>query len=765
MPLATPMPKLSALVCCCLLLTLLAPLHSAPAPATYAQAEVPVPIASPGARPRLLITQGYINQTLIPRMENNGPTWQAFARYVNTDQPEADTAWTPGTVVRSLALAWLVTGDVTYADRGLQAMISLVSRIQSDPVMQGEGGFSGTFLDDVAALAVGYDWLYDALRPVDREALEAVMLDATRQLLNPDLDIDEAVWVDGQLSAFDNYGARWLWAITAVGLARLGDNENAPSILALARDALTSTIIPGLDAQSGGAWSEGPVYGFWANWANTQTALAWWTARGENYFGATDWWYDRLAYDLFLYYPTTIRTGNQPTGNLIHHYPSVFGDSQRYQPAAAYGRAQDLMLRTVYAGSLHASWMDWFVRQPPDFMPGWLAVEEFLWRDPNSPGTPPTDLTWIASDTGHVFMRSNWADASGQLDPTATYVSFNAGDHLSFHQFFDQGNFTLFHNGTDLVARSGVYSGSGTSDHDANYYARTIAGNTILVCDLIEDFDGIRPNSERNVWLNDCGQRTTSPARPSAVNREGLVENWRVFDTATITRLAENGSITYLRADLTGAYNSTVYTTPENRAKVSTVIRELVYLRPGTLIVYDRVITTYPSYTPLIVFHFPAAPQATGAFFEVRAGDSVLYLQNLLPNSRTQDVEGYVVAGEVVEKSWGVPASNDFESELYAPYRLEITPDGPATYHWFMTLLTAQNASAPPPTRGILLLTDNMRGVAFGETQIMFDLAPGDDRDITQARFDISPGVEYTLVSGLVPGADYLVTGSANLSR
>jgi hypothetical protein len=301
--------------------------------------------------------------------------------------------------------------------------------------------------------------------------------------------------------------------------------------------------------------------------------------------------------------------------------------------------------------------MDWFLRQPPDFMPGWLSSEEFLWRDPEASGEPPDVTTWYAPYNGHVFMRSNWVNDGGQLDTTATYVSFNAGDRITYHQFYDEGNFTIFHNGEDLVVRSGVYSGDGTSDHDVNYYVRSIAANTILVCDLAENFDGIRPNGERDVWLNDCGQRTMHPASRTAINTEYLFENWQSYDTGTITRFGEAGGATYLRADITGAYNSTVYTTPENRAKVSAVIREFVYWRPGRVIVSDRVITTYPSYTPIDVFHFQSEPSPSGLFFGSLVRDSAIYAQNLLPNSQVTMVPGFQVAGETVDKSWGEPVA------------------------------------------------------------------------------------------------------------
>ncbi|MGQ9849992.1 MAG: heparinase II/III domain-containing protein [Aggregatilineaceae bacterium] len=732
----------------------------------HAQSDtLPLPVAAFGARPRLLITQAYVQQTLQPRAARNVPPWASFLAYVQSDAPEDNARWSPGTALRALALAWLVTGQPPYAERAKAVMVELVNRVEMHPALQGTGGFDGALFDDVAALALGYDWMHSALTGEDRQALRTTLWRALSRLRDPAADLDGLIWLDGEIMAWGNHTARWLWALTAGGLALWGEHEGAPGLLAFCRKTFADIILPALDLQTGGAWAEGPVYGFLAGWAFAQTALAWWTAAGENYFDDTPWWYDRLAYDLFLYHPGIARTYNADWGDPMHSYPSIIGDAERYHPAAAYGRAQDLLLRTVFAGSEHARWMDWFLRQSPDNSPDWMSAEEFLWRDPDSSGLSPDVNTWFAPYLGHVFMRSAWLNGAGQYDRAATYVSFNAGDRLAYHQFYDQGNFTLYHNGQELIVRSGVYSGDGTSDHDANYYARTIAANTVLICDLAENFDGIRPNAEREVWLNDCGQRTMSPHPRTAVNLPYLLANWRAYDTGSVIRFAQPDGITYLRADLTGAYNSTFYSTPENRPKVSAVLREFVYWRPATLFVYDRVVTTYPAYTPLTVFHFQSEPQPQGAFFRSQVGESAVYAQNLRPYSQVSVVQGYQVAGQGVDRSWGEPASNDFEREPYGLYRLEIAPGAPNLDHWFLTVFVAQDAADPPPTPGTLVLGEGVRGAALGTAQVMFDAAPEDGADVRQATFEAVPGVTQVLVTGLVPQAQYTVTGAGTLAR
>jgi hypothetical protein len=198
---------------------------------------------------------------------------------------------------------------------------------------------------------------------------------------------------------------------------------------------------------------------------------------------------------------------------------------------------------------------------------------------------------------------------------------------------------------------------------------------------------------------------------------------------------------------------------------VNLVLRELVYWRPGLVIVYDRVLTTYPAYTPMTVFHFQTEPTPSGLFYGSLVNDSALYLQNMLPNSRVTVVSGYQVAGQTLDRSWGEPVSNNFENLPFGFYRMEITPGGPQLDNWFMTAFIAQNASNPPPAPGQLVLGEGMRGVVMGTDQVMFDLLPGDGLDVTEAGFNIGVGVTSVLLTGLQPNTIYRLEAEGRLSQ
>jgi hypothetical protein len=705
----------------------------------------PLPVAdSLTARPRILLTRPYIEQTLHPRMEANTESWQIFFAYVSGQQPEADVAEHPVEVTRSLAVAYLVTGERGFADRAKIGLLRMVDYLENHPAMNNLEPWDAAFLDYLAGIAVAYDWLYDTFSAADRTALGDVMLRAAAVLNDPTRDIERIYYPkddDGyRFISFDHWGSRTVWALTATGITLLGENPAAPDLIDYARDLFTGWIIPTLDQLSGGSWAEGPTYGYLAGWANVQTATAFWTARGENMFDNTRWWYDRMAYDMFLTQPSIQHVRNQPDGMPLWGYSSIIGDSERYSQAALFGRAQDMLLSTIYAGTDHAAWMNWFLGQSTaesdiPVLQGWMAVEEFLWRDAAIAGFPPPWKIWYTAGTGQVFLRSSW-------EADAVTIQFNAGDHFSAHQFFDQGSLTITRGGDELLVRSGVYSGEGASDHDANYYGRTIAANTLLICDLGEDFDGIRPNRERAVWLNDCGQRPVPPA----VNPYVVAEKHLPYETGTILRFSEEGNLHYFRADLTPAYNSTVYVSPGNQPKVSEVLREFIYIRPGWLVIHDRAAPINDGSTLINMMHLSTPPTENGDWLEVRAGNSLMYLGQFAPQAVYQLSEGYSVQGETIE-----PIFNPYENQPYGIHHVQFVDS-----NFFLTVIAVDDErfSLAPPTAAYVP-GDGVYGVRLNDWQLMFDDDPG---DITQATYPVLPDVPNLFLTGLEPLGSYRVT-------
>ncbi len=741
-------------------------LPSQKVPLAFAQDNVPsLPIATAGEHPRILITNQYLEQTVIPKIESASATWQSFTAYVDSNQILSDLSDTPESVIRSLALAWLLTNETKYRDKTLTAMQQLSNSIEDSSILNvPDGKCDLLFLQQVSALALAYDWMYNALSANDRVALSDTLIRAATRIQDPETDNGD-VWVlvenDYLFQSFNSESAQWLWTLTAVGLSLQGDRVESTNILNTARDLWLQFVIPTLEIQPNGAWAAGPVDGFTAIWWKLQTAVAWWTARGENYFDDTEWWYQRMAYQLFLRYPSVQRTSNQERGEAFLGYPGIIGAGERYHRNAVYSRAQDMVLRSVYIGTEYANRIDWLLHQPPSSNPDWLLVEEILWRDRNAVGSPPDLLTWRSIGTNHVFMRSNWVDTEGNLDSSATHITYYSGDYFAPQQFFDQGSFTIWRDGTDLVVHGGVYSGQGDSTHDANYYGRTIAGNTLLICNLAENFDGIWRNNDTpaNIWLNDCGQRVINPSGDGGINADYWLENRAFFETANIERAYDMGGATYIYSDITAAYNSTEITTLNNAPKVQSVIREFVYIRPGAILIHDRLNTLSPDFTTINTLHFNARPQLDGNRWVVFDDTSALYIQHLAPNAQSNIVEGYITAGQPVDTAFGQPTANLFETEPYGLYRMDTLPSSSSTTPWFLTALIATDPLAPTPIPNVYVEGLSMRGAVISTPdtrwQVMFD---DDPNNITQSSFTVVDGVQFLLLTGLAPESPYTIT-------
>ncbi len=74
------------------------------------------------------------------------------------------------------------------------------------------------------------------------------------------------------------------------------------------------------------------------------------------------------------------------------------------------------------------------------------------------------------------------------------------------------------------------------------------------------------------------------------------------------------GRFAYTRADLTGAYDNTSYDTQGGNGKVSSVVRELLYLiDEDRLLVHDRVVSTDRAYTKKWLLHTVHKPLVPGA--------------------------------------------------------------------------------------------------------------------------------------------------------
>ena len=267
-------------------------------------------------------------------------------------------------------------------------------------------------------------------------------------------------------------------------------------------------------AGRGGGMAEGTFYGNFTAFAQTLTAEALYTGRRRT--GCLH------TVPLLRSAPALCDARqlaglpDQSVGYNVHQLAPVFGDARRGPTGSAlYHRATVLLLGKRFPNTPAAREAYWAVNRAETSKPytrEWSLYDVLFWS-PDVQPAPPSALSYREPSLGQVFARSSWSD-------DATWMSFNAGPHLDTHQHYDAGNLTIFRR-VDLAIDSGSLDGFG-SRHWFNYYARTVAHNSITITDPNERWKGIWGGVPDNLAVNDGGQRTASPLTPAPTLHEYL---------------------------------------------------------------------------------------------------------------------------------------------------------------------------------------------------------------------------------------------------
>jgi hypothetical protein len=677
-------------------------------------------LSIPARHPRLFLTPSKLQQ-LKARARSDNPRWT----HVQEAAGDTDN-------LQAMALVARVASQDALCTTAAQRTLAMIA----DPnEWSTKGG-------DVALI---YDWCHTSLTLRQRQTFIAWMNAwGTRSHSE-----DSPNW--------GNYRPRYGYSLALIGLATYGENPQATQWLDEFRhQRFAEQELPQLNMiADGGGWPEGTVYDGIANLPRIQALEAWRSATGENLFLSTSWFRNRAGYLLLHHRPGLA----DQYGYAFHPYNST-GDAERNRGSMMnYERIMALILIERFPDlDLYRQLQSYLAAPPADGSMSFLAADEFLWFNPSQPSAAPRLLAHDAKGLGTVFLRSDWRDAAADTDPAATSVTFQAGDHFSYHQHYDQNSFTLFKH-DDLMVDSGVYSGEGTSYHDINYYVRTIAHNTLIVYNPDEDFGSARPDAQSN----DGGQRTFYPASRSPETVDYWKEHAVHYDTGDILRRAEGTRFSYVLGDARKAYNNPSYhqtidtSLSGNVAKVNRFQREFIYLRPEIgvtnpkdyVAIFDRVGVTKTAFSGAntkLLFHTLGQPTVTdGTGKSVSPGETLysgasqahavsgkgkLFMRILLPLQKNirkvgrRGFKSFWVFDGNYDWHWdaGEPQPrpiNDFEDVPYGEWRLELEPADTAIYHNFLTVLypTASTTAAMPATT--LVGTDTtMQGAHIADTQL-----------------------------------------------
>ncbi|MFH1176040.1 MAG: DNRLRE domain-containing protein [Acidobacteriota bacterium] len=714
--------------------------------------------------PRIYLTPEKL-VALRARATASNPRWLQLAA-------EADDA---GGEMQAKALVSVLTGQTSYCDQALAAALALTT----DP---------NDYSTRTGNIALVYDWCHAQLSEAQKSAFLAYF----------------NAWADVQPKGNDtpgwgNYWPRWGFSYALAGMAAYGEAPRAQEWLDEFRHRRYRDIdLPLLDRiAAGGGWPEGMIYDWIANWPRVKAIEAWRTATGEDLFASTPWFRERLGYVLLHRWPGVA----EQWGAAYHPYVST-GDTERNRGSIAnYERIQALILVERFASDplarqLQAYLATGLTAASMDF----LAHEELLWFNPDQPEEAPALLTHHAAGTGTVFIRSGWPSGAADTDPAATFITFQCGDHFTYHQHYDQNSFTL-RKGADLLIDSGVYSGDGRSNHDVNYYVRTIAHNTLVVYNPGEGFSSARPDAA----ANDGGQRPPYPATRSPQSLAYFQQHGAHYETGEILRFVDDPRFVWALGDATRAYNSPAYnqamdsSLAGNVAKVSRFQRELVYLRPPArpggepgadyLVLLDRVAVTHASFSGAntkLLFHTLVEPTVNGVASAVSAGETLhlgadaaaitvgpakLFMKVLLPAARNlrkvggQGGKDFWVFGTLYDWHWD-PAEpqprpvNDFEEGPYGGWRLELEPADDELEHTFLTVLSPAAASTPAMRPVTLVQGEGIVGVHVSDPDqnrvVLFSAVSDGSPPAGNLSYELVPTARTLhLLLDLVPGARY----------
>ncbi|HYF50675.1 MAG TPA: heparinase II/III family protein [Planctomycetota bacterium] len=538
---------------------------------------------------------------------------------------------------RSYALAYVMTGDPQFANWAIERAQKVVS------------GGPANNVDDYDAYGeavIVYDWCYSQLTETQRKDWQAWMLKG--------FDNTKDMYMEG----YHNYGIRGCWAFALAGYALQGENSRSAELLDNAYNKRwRALILPAMKAGlAGGAWAEGEGYGATCGMAPVEIAELARCVEGKDLFSeAPEFFAGRLLFYMFVDLPGVENKGRRLWLNGDMNRRRNWDDALQ----------QRLILQEVLRGTEVAAFGQAYSELPAAptrqyYSSHWVDV---MWRDRTAPQKPLEQFKLSHHAWGRciVLMRSDWSE-------TATHVGFVAGPFIAAsHGHSDQGHFSIWKGG-ELVTQAGDYRGTGNR-WALDAYKRTIAHNTLLIYDPSEKFKVRHQDA-----MNDGGQFWTD----SESNMTG----------ARIVAYDARRAYTYICADLTPAYS---------KNKAAAVRRQLLYLRPDTVIVHDKVVSTNPDFKKQWQCYLAGNAASSGKIFRTDNGKAKLKGEVLLPLDAQLTLQ---TGQDKAINVWGAkvaqPAGGSGDDG--PAFRIDVHPGAARNADTFLVVMRVHEAGDPPAT-------------------------------------------------------------------
>lgn len=428
------------------------------------------------AHPRLLFSRE--DQRRVEELAKNDPLLADVISLLKRDaewvrqQPAQPTGKSMMAVARDCevrictsALAFRLTGNQAFAQRARQDLLTVAALKDWNP---------RHFLDTgemTAAVAIGYDWVYDALSETDRATIrEAIVSKALEPALK--------VYPHSEWAGNPN---NWNQVCNGgVILGALAVADEKPEVAARALSGAVASLPQAMASYDpDGAWFESPVYWHYGGMYNVLALAALDSALGHDFGLSKSKGFDQTGF----FRMQTIG----PTGDYFN-----FGDGSTQVALAPcmFWLAQKFD-RPIYTWSHKAMLKRYVERLKKETEYSNSPAKRFLfleavWYDSRDPKPTAADLPLDAHFSGLVELatfRSSWDD------PNGLYVAMKGGSNGLGHSHLDNGTFVLDADGerwamdlgNDSYHNEGYFDGHGANGKRWSYLRTNSKGHNTLV--------------------------------------------------------------------------------------------------------------------------------------------------------------------------------------------------------------------------------------------------------------------------------------------
>lgn len=492
----------------------------------------------------LLLSDERINR-IKGKIANDSTAWNAMVSKIAHYFEKVP--YNAGEYAGAFALAYYVSGETKYIERAIEL---LNHAYFDEPDIGWEYYTSRNLFRTNARWAImGYSWIKDYISPQQQLRIENILkLWSEYWLLHVDYDNDfkglRVADTDDVTSITKN--------LTLLGYV-LSDSDTHQLLgeqVLSAGDTLLERYVVGYymkDIMQGGAWAEGSDYGPGTQMHWIETFVINKDQRGIDY--PTN--YAKLALNSLLHQTLAGGTG-------VYKYGSEEKAVDYDELSADYRYEFSLMLMSILEDENDLALINrWFnqIIKDQGFKSGSMVTnfDRLLYHNTETSAVLPTkelDTLHYSEGIGLVAARNSWQDE-------ATNLYFINREVRVDHEHKDALSFDIANNGVWITKEATGYGGISET---------SIAHNTLLI--------------------ENAGDGSSSPTRRPA----GAPKYHSIYS---------DDNVTLISADATDTYNMSGYFSTTYAKQVN---RQLAFIKPNIVIVYDHVITDQTQIRDLIQY-------------------------------------------------------------------------------------------------------------------------------------------------------------------